>query len=529
MFRAIWIASLVSNVGTWMQNVAGVWLVTTLTTSSLVVALMQTATSLPAFMLSVPAGAVADLVDRRKMLLATQGFMAVVATLLGVLTLSGGISAPGVLTFTFLLGLGTAFNGPVWQTITPELIPRPVLPFALTLNGVSMNVARAVGPAVGGLIIAYFSPGYVFLLNGLSFLGTWLVVYGWKRRAEVSNLPAEDFIGALRAGIRYVQYSPAIYAILVRAFAFTFGASAMWALLSVVIARRLQLDSGTYGVMLSWLGAGAVTGAFTMGKIRQRLTLNGRVLLAIGLFAGTNLALAFVPSAYGLYPVMFLAGTAWLMVMTSFNTTVQLNLPRWVQARVLSIYMLVFQGGMTLGSIVWGSLADRTSLGLALTVAAGWLLASVLLAIPFPIRSAEGLNLAPAGHWPEPDVRTDIDPDDGPVVVMIAYQVAAADLPAFRQAVGALVRLRLRDGALRAGIFTDVANPAKITEFFTVATWGEHLRQHHRFTKEDQLVEARVLQFHAGPAPPGVTHFIGFPMSSNVPLAPPFENLEGQP
>ena len=529
IFRAIWIASLVSNIGTWMQNVAAVWLVTTLTTSSLLVALMQAATSLPAFMLSVPAGAVADLVDRRKMLLGTQGFMAATATLLGILTLSGGISALGVLTFTFLLGIGTALNGPVWQTITPELIPRPVLPFALTLNGVSMNVARAVGPAVGGLIIAYFSPGYVFLLNGLSFLGTWLVVYRWKRKAGESNLPAENFMGALRAGIRYVQYSPAIYAILIRAFAFTFGASAMWALLSVVIARKLQLDSGTYGVMLSWLGAGAVTGALSMGKIRQGLTLNGRVLLAILLFAGTNLSLAFITSVYWLYPVMFLSGTAWLMIMTSFNTTVQLNLPRWVQARVLSIYMLVFQGGMSLGSIVWGSLADRTSLWVALTIAAAWLLVSVLLAIPFPIRSAEGLNLTPAEHWPEPKVQTDIDPDDGPVVIMIEYQVAADDFSAFRRAVDQLVRLRLRDGALRAGVFTDVANPTKITEFFYVATWGEHIRQHHRFTKEDQLVEAQVLQYHTGAVPPRVTHFIGFPKTSNVEVAPPFENLEGQP
>jgi MFS family permease len=257
IFRAIWIAGLVSNVGTWMQNVAGVWLVTTLTTSVLLVAMMQAATSLPAFLLSMPAGAMADLVDRRRLLLFTQGFMAVVATILGVLTLSSSVSAVGVLGFTFLLGMGAALNSPIWQAVTTELVPRPVLPFAITLNGVSNNIARAIGPAIGGAIIAYYSAGWVFVLNGLSFLGTWAVVYFWKREPETVSGPAENFVGALRAGLRYVQYSPAIYGVLVRTFAFSFGATAMWALVSVVIARRLHLSSGHYGVMLSWLGAGA--------------------------------------------------------------------------------------------------------------------------------------------------------------------------------------------------------------------------------------------------------------------------------
>ncbi|RZK60947.1 MAG: MFS transporter [Hymenobacter sp.] len=230
LFRAIWIASVVSNVGTWMQNVAGVWLVTTLTTSALLVALMQTATSLPAFLLSMPAGAIGDLIDRRKLLLATQGFMAVVAFGLGAFTFTGHITALEVLGFTFLLGMGAALNGPVWQAVATELVPRPVLPFAITLNGVSNNIARAIGPALGGLIIAYYSPGWVFMVNGISFIGTWLVVYRWQRQEEPSNGPAENFTGALRAGLRYVQYSPAIYGVLARTFAFSFGASAMWAL-----------------------------------------------------------------------------------------------------------------------------------------------------------------------------------------------------------------------------------------------------------------------------------------------------------
>ena len=530
IFRAIWLASLVSNVGTWMQNVAGVWLVTTLTTSALLVALMQTATSLPAFLLSMPAGAIGDIIDRRRLLLFTQGFMAVVALGLGAFTLTGAARAIDVLGFTFLLGMGSALNGPIWQTVTTELVPRPVLPFAITLNGVSNNIARAIGPALGGLIIAYYSPGWVFVLNALSFLGTWVVVYRWQRPAQPETGPAENFAGALRTGIRYVQYSPAIVAVLVRTFAFGFGASAMWALLSVVVKSRLHLQSGTYAVMLSWLGAGAVTGALLIGRIGHRLNLNRRVLLGSLVFIGTNLALALAPGEYWLFPVMFLSGTAWLITMTSFSTSVQLHVPRWVQARVVSVYMLLFQAGMSLGSIVWGELADRLSLLVALLAAAGWMLASLALALPFPMHQPEGLDFSPGESWTDGLLSAEedeVNPDDGPVVVLIDYDVDPADHPAFRVAARALTRLRLRDGALRAGVFTDLSQPRRISELFYVATWGEHERQHHRFTRDDQLVEAEVRRFHQGPEPPRVTHFLAFPRTPNVEVAAPPLQLAG--
>jgi MFS family permease len=363
----------------------------------------------------------------------------------------------------------------------------------------------------------------VFILNGLSFVGTWLVIYRWRREANTDSGPAENFSGALRAGIRYVQYSPAIVAVLVRSFAFSFGASAMWALLSVVVARRLHLQSGSYAVMLSWLGAGAVSGAFLIGKIGHRLNLNRRVLLGSFVFVGTNLALALVPGEYWLFPVMFISGTAWLITMTSFSTSVQLHVPRWVQARVVSVYMLTFQAGLSLGSIVWGELADRLNVSLALLVAAGWMLASLALALFFPMHQPEGLDFSPAEPWSDqlPALEAEIDPDDGPVVVMIEYDVAPANHEAFRLAARQLTRLRLRDGALRAGVFTDVAQPTRITEFFYVATWAEHERQHHRFTRDDQQVEAEVRRFHRGEAPPHVTHFLAFPRTPNVEVAAP--------
>lgn len=507
LFRSIWTAALISNLGTWMQNVAGVWLVTTLSTSATLVALMQTATSLPVFLLSIPAGALADILDRRKLLLVTQTFMALIALLLGIVTLTGLITAPMVVAFTFVLGIGSALNGPAWQTVTPEVVSRRLLPAAVTLNSVSVNLARAAGPALGGLIIAYYSPGYLFILNGLSFLITIRTLWRWTREPVVPTVP-EDFFSALRAGLRYVRYSPSLYVILIRAFAFTFGASAMWALLSLVIARQLHLAAGTYGLMLSCIGAGAVTGALVQGKVGQWLNPNQRIIVAGLAFCLVNISLAKLTSLVLLSGVMFVAGLAWLLVLTSFNASVQLQLPKWVQARALSVYMLVFQGGMALGSLVWGAMGEAIDLPTALVAAAGWLLVSMFLGIPFPIRSTEELNLTPADHWAEPDVHIPVDYDDGPVVVMIEYEIEAIHRPAFLAAIQPLQRLRLRDGASRIGIFTDVALPERQVEFFTVSSWGEHLRQHARFTQSDQLLEARVRAYHVGTTPPRVTHFV---------------------
>ncbi|WP_128548214.1 MFS transporter [Larkinella soli] len=522
MFRAIWTAALVSNIGTWMQNIGGVWLITTLTTSSVLIAAMQTATSLPVFFLSVPAGVLADLLDRQRMLLLTQSAMAMAAIGLGVVTLSGGATALSVLLFTFCLGIGAALNGPAWQSITPEIVPRAVVSSAVTLNGVNLNLARAVGPAIGGLIISRYSPGYVFLLNGVSFIATVLVIYRWKREKVASTLPTERFVSALQAGMRYVRFSPSIHSILVRAFAFTFGASAMWALLSLVIARKLHLGSGEYGSMLGFMGAGAVTGAFTLTRLRRMVSVNKQILVAALVFVGVNTALALMTSLYGLYAVMYVAGIAWLVCLTTFNSSMQLQLPRWVQARVLSIYMLVFQGGMALGSAVWGTLADRVGLETTLLFAAGWMAVNLLLAIPFRIRSTEGLNLAPANNWPEPPIADRIDPEDGPVVIMIEYRVEEEMIPAFLGAMEQLKRLRLRDGASQAGVFSDTTDPERQVEFFTVNSWGEHLRQHARFTEEDRKVEAQVLQFHTGNQRPAVTHFV----ARRDPVMPPgLENV----
>nr|WP_293838723.1 MFS transporter [uncultured Arsenicibacter sp.] len=518
LFRAIWLAAFVSNIGTWMQNMAGVWLLTTLASSQVLVALMQTATSLPVFLLSIPAGALADLIDRRRLLLMTQGFMAVVALSLGIGTLLHIIRPEAILGFTFLLGIGAALNGPAWQSLTPELVSRQVLPVALTLNGVSINLSRAIGPALGGLIIAYYSPGYVFLLNGISFGATFLVIYRWQRTPVTRTLPVEDFVTALRAGIRYVWFTPLLHAILIRAFAFTFGASALWALLSLVVARQLHMDSGVYGLMLTWLGAGAVTGALVLTRLTQQLSANVRIFMAILAFMAVNVCIGLVTSLWVLYPVLFLAGMAWLMALTSLNVSVQLNLPKWVQARVLSIYQLVFQGGMALGSIVWGTVAGQYGLSVTFLLAAGWMAVSTLLAIPFRLPVGEVRDFSPAERSTHPTFTGVIQPEQGPVVVMVEYRVRMQDQPAFLKAMEELKRLRRRDGALRGGVFTDATDPERQVEFFVVASWAEHLRQHQRLTNDDLHIQQAVRQYHIGPDRPKVHHFVA-PSEDSMPVA----------
>ncbi|MBC6698542.1 MFS transporter [Hymenobacter sp. BT190] len=407
IFRMLWIASFVSNIGTWMQNVGAVGLMTELTPSPVLVALLQTASALPVFLLSLPAGALADLVDRRKMLLITQTWMAAVALLLAASTLLGFSNPWLLLTLTFLLGLGGALNNPVWQTVTPELVPRTELAQAIALNSVSFNLARAFGPALGGLVIGYFSAGAAFLLNGLSFLATIYMVYSWKRAPQAtSSLATERVVAAIRGGIRYARFSPPVQHILVRGVCFTFGASALLALMPAVVVRQLQLPTSFYSILLSCMGAGAVLGALLLPRLNQRLSIDWRVTLATAAFALGLLGLAYSGSKPLLMALLVLVGLAWMLVLNSFSVGVQTVVPRWVQARTISLYLLTIQGGMALGSVVWGAVASRWGLPVALAGAASWLTLSTLLGLRFSLYNApETLDHTPAPapnrSWPK--------------------------------------------------------------------------------------------------------------------------------
>lgn len=511
-FRMLWIASFVSNIGTWMQNVGAVGLMTELTPSPVLVALLQTASALPVFLLSLPAGALADLVDRKRMLLLTQTWMALVALLLAAVTLLGLTSSWLLLLLTFLLGLGGALNNPVWQTVTPELVPRAELPQAIALNSVSFNLARAFGPALGGLVIGYFSAGGAFLLNGLSFLATIFMVWRWQREPQAtSTLATERVVAAIRGGLRYARFAPSVQRILVRGVSFTFGASALLALMPAVVAQRLQLPTSFYSTLLSCMGLGAVLGAVVLPRLNRGLTINHRVTLATVAFALGLLGLAFANNYWLLYGLLVLVGLAWMLVLNSFSVGVQTVVPRWVQARTISLYLLTIQGGMALGSVVWGSVASTWGLPVALSGAAIWLGLSTLLVFKFSLINApESLDFTPARPRPEPELaEAEPAPDAGPIIITTTYRVAPSDRPEFVGIMDELSRIRRREGAIRVGLYVDLADPTRLVEYFIVESWEEYEQLHDRgVSREEAEVKTRARALHLGPERPRVARLL---------------------
>ena len=510
LFRALWIANVASNVGTWMQSVGAAWLMTSLTQSSAMVALVQTATSLPVFLVGLPAGALADIVDRRRLLLVTQSWMLAAAALLGVLTLTGATTPWILLALTFVLGLGASLNLPAWQASMPDLVPRADLPSALALNGISVNIARAIGPAMGGLLIAAAGTGAVFLLNAVSFIGVLAVLMRWRRAAGPSLMPTEGLAGAIRAGARYVRYAPRFRAVLVRTGMFILCGSALWALLPLVARRELGLGALGYGVLLGCVGSGAVLGAIVLPRARAALSADALVNGATVLFALAVAAPVLTRRVPLVAAAMGVGGIGWIALMSSFNTAAQLALPSWVRARGVSMYFLVFQGGMASGSALWGTLATHTSDAVALLVAALGLVAGTAASLRWRLGRERQPDLTPSLHWPEPNLVVSPEPDEGPVLVTVEYRVEPERAGEFARAMRRLGRARRRSGAMRWGLFRDAADLKRFVETFLVESWAEHLRQHERVTVSDHAAEEQVRALHEGGEPPVVTHLIAF-------------------
>lgn len=432
VFRAVWIAAITSNIGTWMQSVGAAWLMTSLTPSPLLVALMQTAASLPVFLLGLPAGALADVVDRRKLLLVTESWMLLVALALGVLTLTGLMSAWTLLALTFLLGLGAALDAPAWQAIIPELVERQELPSAIALNATGFNVARAVGPALGGLVVAAAGPAAVFLLNAVSFLAVLVAIYRWPRARVPSDAPPEDMLGATAAGMRYVRHAPALQAVLVRNAVFILGASALWALLPVVARHELGLEATGYGIILGSLGFGGVGGALILPRLRRALPIDTLTAAATLVFAGATLALAYLHFMPLLVACMIAGGMAWLAIMSSLTVAAQTASPAWARARIMGIYLLVFQGLMAVGSFGWGVLAERFGNATTLSFAA--------------LALVQRLDLSPSSHWADPKLAMTPDPEDGPVLITVEYRVPAERASDFIATMDEMRTFRHREG-----------------------------------------------------------------------------------
>ena len=508
LFLAIWIAGLVSNVGTWMQNVGAAWLMTSLAPSPLMVSLIQTASSLPIFLLALPAGALADVIDRRRLLIFSQGWMLLSAAALAVLTMLGALTVWSLLVLSFALGLGAALGAPAWQAIMPEIVPREELTAAVALNGINFNLARAAGPAIGGLIVALMGAGATFMLNAVSFLGVMAVLYAWKRDHAPGVLPAERVMGAIRAGVRYVRHAPPLRAVLVRTAAFMVGGAAMWAVLPLIARQQLGLGATGYGALLAAFGAGAVGGGASLPWLNRRTTRDGVVSLAAIVFGGMSIGLAYLRNLPAIYLIMAAGGAGWTTAMSELNVAAQLSVPQWIQGRALACYQIVIQGGLALMSIAWGALAEHIGLPWTMITAAAALFLSTMSARRWPIGEAQELIFDPAPALPMPVADGRVQPDSGPVMVTVEYHINPEQSRGFRNVMSALRTLRRRDGATFWGLFFDAADPERYVEYFLVDSWLEHLRQHGRATLADQELLDRARSFHIGEAAPTVTHQI---------------------
>lgn len=514
LFAAVWIASLVSNFGSLVQAVGASWLMTSIASSPDIVALVQAAIALPILLFSLPAGAIADIWRRRTVMLIGQCFMLVVSVSLAVLTHFGTVVPSTLLAFTFALGVGSALYGPAWQAAVSELVPRQQIPAAVALNSLGFNVARALGPALGGAIVAAIGPEAAFLFNAVSYIGLIVVLLRWKPPAVEQRLPPENMGPAMVAGLRYAGLSLVIRAVLVRTFAFGLCGSAIWALLPLVARHLVGGGPLTYGVLLGALGIGAIAGAFLATPLRQRLGGEALVRIAVALFGLCALACAFFTAIPPLLIALMIAGAGWVMTLSSFNVVVQMSSPRWVMGRAMSVYQMMTFGGMALGSWFWGVLADHLGISLSLGLSGIAMLASLLLALSFRLPAYEHLNMEPSGAWPEPNVILDFDPQSGPVIVSEEYRIAPDDVPAFLAAMRVLRRNRRRDGARRWMLTQDVADPQVWLERFEVATWLDHMRQHHRVTVADRTAELRVRNLHKGSTPPRIRYFLERPLAA---------------
>jgi len=500
IFRALWIAQFVSNLGTWMQMVGAQWMLVGDPRAAVLVPLVQTATTLPVMLLALPSGVLADLVDRRRLLIATQGAMAAGVGFLASLT-GAGLTTPAVLlTLLFMIGCGQALTAPAWQAIQPDLVPREQIPAAAALGSISMNGARAIGPAIAGVLVSLSGPTLVFALNAVSFVGIVVVLVAWRRPPAEQTYPSERALAALSAGGRFIRSSPIVRRILLRTALFISPASALWGLLPVIAKDQLGLGSSGYGVLLGALGVGAVLGAFALSWLGSRFSQNALLALAAAGFAVATAVLATVPNVAVVLLALVLGGIAWLLSLSTLNAAMQLSLPAWVRARGLSVYQLIFMGGQALGSVLWGLLAGGTNSVTSLLVSVGLLAVCSLSSIWLPLHARTGnLDLTPSAHWPEPALVFEPEPPDGPVLVLTSYRVEPQDEEGFLAAMVVLGRSRQRTGASQWQLFRSVERESTFVETFIVRSWGEHMRQHYtRLTGSDLLIEQAVERYTDG-------------------------------
>lgn len=508
LFAVLWAATVLGNTGSFMRDVASSWLVADLSNSPAIVSMMQAATSLPVFLLAIPAGVLTDVLDKRRLLIVIQIGLACVSAVLMLLAATASISVVSLVALTFVGGIGAALVGPTWQAIVPELVPRADLKSAVALNSLGFNISRSIGPAVGGIILASFGAAATYGADVLSYLFVIMALLWWPRSPAPRDALPEHFGGALRAGLRYARASRDLLRVLLRAALFFAFASAVWALLPLVARDLLGGDAGYYGILLGAVGGGAIVGALVLPRLRRRLDANALMLAASIGAAGAMLLLALAPRQWAAPLVLLGLGAAWIAALTTLNSTAQASLPNWVRGRGLAVYLTVFNGAMALGSIVWGMVAEWIGLSPTLFVAAGGLAAIALFTRAVKLPTGD-VDLTPSNHWPEPLLAAPVEDDRGPVLITVEYRIAPENRAAFLAALDRLAEQRRRDGAYDWGVTEDAADPVRMVEWFMVESWAEHLRQHRRVSMADADIQKETRRFHGGTEPPVVRHLLG--------------------
>ncbi|GAA0587648.1 MFS transporter [Craurococcus roseus] len=518
VFRTLWLATLASNTGMWVQNTGAGWLMTSLDPSPFMVSMVQAASMLPVFLLALPAGALADIVDRRRFLIGAQLWMLLMAALLALLAATDALGPWGLLAITFGIGAGTAINFPAWAATTPELVPRDDLVGAVALNGIGFNLARAVGPALGGFAIAAAGPEAAFALNAFAFLLLIVALIAWRRPPDRRNtLPKEHLVGAMRAGLRFVAASPAMQAAILRACAFFLPAAAVWGLLPLLVRGQLGLGPEAFGLMLGVMGASAVGAGFVLPFLRARMDRGALVFraslvvaLAMGLLA---LSEHWLPAALS----MALYGAAWIAAGSTLAVSAQVAAPAWVRARAIAIYQLSFFGMMAFGAALAGWIGARFGVAPALAAASLGGMAIALAVRPWrldPAAAREGGGAAaavPVPEAPAAELEKLLGERSGRVLEVVRYRVDPADRAAFLDAMREVRRVRLRSGALTWRLYEDVAHPERWAEFWAVGNWTEHLREAQRLTDDDLAALARAAALHRAEAPPEASRYLNVP------------------
>ena len=506
VFTMLWSTWLVANLCMWMNDVAAAWLMTTLTAKPIWVALVQTAATLPVFLLGLPSGALADILDRKKFLFSTQVWVAAVGSLLSLAVFAGVVTPPLLLLLVFLNGIGLALRWPVFAAIVPDLVPRAKLPAALALNGVSMNASRILGPLIAGAIIASLGSAWVFLLNAVLSIVAAVVITRWQREHRPDPLGRESLRGAMRVGLQYVAQSYHLKGVLLRIAIFFFHSTALMALLPLVARQIKGGDAGTFTVLLAAMGAGAIASTFALPRLRQALSRDRLVLLGASTQALSMAVMAVNTHLWIGVLAMLLGGAAWITTANTLSVSAQISLPDWVRARGMSMYQMAIMGASASGAAVWGQVATWSSVPWALGLgAASGALAMLLANWRMPDRGVMD-DPTPAGAMPRPEVTA--PPQSGHVLVTIDYQIDPANAPAFRALMAQSRSSRLRQGAVGWELLTDINDPGRFVEVIEDASWIDHLRRFERVSAADVALRERKLAFHIGEAPPLVRRMV---------------------